>query len=152
MESQINDPVKSDLVEGLTRSMKPSKLCHHDPTPTANTMQCSSLTADWCAARGRRRRRSRRLGGARVHQGVGTREREREIERDAISIGLACWLGKCSHITTLTWPETGLISARGVFCSVWLVRRCGLYSFVVQGLKSNDRDSSELKNGFFPIF
>ena len=30
--------------------MKPSKLCHHDPTPTSNTMKCSFLTADAGAA------------------------------------------------------------------------------------------------------
>ena len=40
---------------------------------------------------------------------------------------------------------------KGIFCTVWLVQGCGMPGFVVQGPKSDDRDSLGSKNGLFPI-
>jgi len=40
---------------------------------------------------------------------------------------------------------------RGVFCTVWLVQGYEIPGFVVQGSKSEDRNSSGSKNGHYPI-
>ena len=80
-------------------------------------------------------------------KGWGTRERERCHFNWA---GLLTRQAQPRHHADLARNRAGFGS--GVFCTVWLVRRCGLSGFVIQGLKSNNRNSSELKNGLFPIF
>ena len=62
----------------------------------------------------------------------------------------ALWLGRWCYNGRLLWPEIGWFRL-GVICTVLSVGRCRMSGFLHKRLKSDNPDSSGLKNRLYPL-
>ena len=90
------------------------------------------------------------MGGERVsgiERASGSGDRERETEKWArLADSVSGARSDDGRGTKPVW-----FPLRGIFCTVWLVQGCGMPGFVVQGPKSDDRDSLGSKNRLIPL-